>query len=175
MNDTFMTIESPNSTTSVDLHRFILKTMDTNDLREQLDEHLIGMCANCASNMQGNKSGLAVILKASHPEITVTHCSAHRVELAFRDTFKEKQCSAVQTLYDESITSLMGLFNFYHKSSKQKQALMAALEATKSSRILPTRVGGTRWLAHISRAIEAFIKGYKAFVTQLCTVTFIPL
>ena len=33
--------------------------------------------------------------------------------------------------------------------------------------VLPTRVGGTRWVGHMKLAMETFLKGYEAFVLHL--------
>lgn len=39
------------------------------------------------------------------------------------------------------------------------------------NQILPSRVGGTRWLPHVERAISAFVKGYKRIKMQLETAS----
>jgi len=33
--------------------------------------------------------------------------------------------------------------------------------------ICPARIGGTRWLPHLEKAINIFIRGYKVFLYQL--------
>lgn len=104
----------------------------------------------------GLKSGLAVLLIRSHPKIVVVHCLAHRLELAFKDTIKKSPS------YEKLMTLLLGLYYLYRKSPKSKQGLQRSFEAQEKRMILPTRVGGTRWLPHIFLAIGNFIKGYTA-------------
>lgn len=41
-------------------------------------------------------------MKRENPEIVVTHCLAHRVELSFKDDIKSSK------LYDKTITLLLG-------------------------------------------------------------------
>ncbi|KAH3894584.1 hypothetical protein DPMN_018741 [Dreissena polymorpha] len=68
------------------------------------------------------------------------------------------------------MTLLIGLYYLYHKSPKQKKALQRAfvMMGFKAS-IMPTRIGGTRWLPHLDRSLSAFFKGYRVLVYQLQT------
>lgn len=50
----------------------------------------------------GIRNGVAALMKRTNPEIVVTHCLAHRVELSFKDAIKSSK------LYDKTITLLMG-------------------------------------------------------------------
>ena len=113
----------------------------------------------------GKRTGLAARLQENWPHIIVTHCLAHRLELAFRDSLKNTSSS----LYDKLMTLLLGLYYLYKKSPKQKKSLKRAFKALKMNQILPSRVGGTLWLPHVERAIDAFVKGYKAIKMQLET------
>ena len=54
-----------------------------------LSKTLIGVTCDGASVMLGRKSGVASRLQAIFPNITVWHCSAHRLELAVADVVKE--------------------------------------------------------------------------------------
>lgn len=111
----------------------------------------------------GKKTGLAALLKKDWPHLLVTHCLAHRLELSFKDAIKA--CDT--KMYDKATTLLLGLYYLYRKSPKQKKALMECFNMLKMQPILPTRIGGTRWLPHYKRAIDAFLKGYKAYRMQL--------
>lgn len=33
--------------------------------------------------------------------------------------------------------------------------------------LMPTRVGGTRWLPHLHKAVDHFLRGYAAFISHL--------
>jgi hypothetical protein len=70
-------------------------------------------------------------------------------------------------MYDKTITLLLGIYYFYRKSPKQKKALLRSFESLGMRRILPLRIGGTRWLPHMERAPYAFFKGYKAIRFRL--------
>ena len=50
----------------------------------------------------GIRNGVAALMKRTNPELVVTHCLAHRVELSFKDAIKSSK------LYDKTITLLMG-------------------------------------------------------------------
>jgi hypothetical protein len=105
------------------------------------------------------------------------------------------------------MTLLFGLYYLYKKSPKQKKSPKRSFTALKMNpilpsrvggtrwlphvqhqilpsrvggtrwlphvqhQILPSRVGGTRWLPHVQRAINAFVKRYKAIKMQLVTAS----
>lgn len=96
------------------------------------------------------------MLKKDRPELVVIHCLAHRLELCFKDVVEKNK------LYDTVITLLLGLYYLYRKSPKMKKGLKISFKSLNRNRVLPTRVGGTRWLPHLARAISIFEKGYKA-------------
>lgn len=104
--------------------------------------------------MVGRKGGLAALLRENvHSEILNVHCFAHRLELTFRDVLKNK-------LYE----ILIGLYYFYMKSYNKKAAVVG-------EGVLPTKITGTRWLPHLSRGLQNFLKTYKAYVVQLSTAS----
>jgi hypothetical protein len=111
----------------------------------------------------GKKSGLATLLKTNCPHLVVTHCLAHRLELAFKDSVKVQS----KKNYDQTITLLLGLYYIYRKSPKSKKSLFRTFNSLEMKPIMPTRIGGTRWLPHVERAIKVFMKGYKAFCFHL--------
>lgn len=103
----------------------------------------------------GCKSGLGALLQETRSHLVVVHCLAHRLELSFKDAIKSCQPS----LYTKCMTLLIGLFYLYHKSQTQKKALQRSFASLEMKQVLPTRVGGTRWLPHTYRAITVLIKG----------------
>ena len=52
-----------------------------------------------------------------------------------------------------------------------KKGLKISFKSLDRNRVLPTRVGGTRWLPHLARAISNFEKGYKAIRNHLETAS----
>lgn len=115
----------------------------------------------------GKRNGVAAHIKKEHPEIVIIHCLAHRLELAFKDATK----NIGSKLYEKTTTLLLGLYYFYRKGPKQKKMLKKTFRVLCMDRILPTRIGGTRWLPHMQKAIESFIKGYRVLKTQLESVS----
>ena len=132
------------------------------------------LCSKLFSNVQlwpnffsycilGLRTGLAARMRENFPEIIIIHCLAHRLELAFRDVIKK----STSKLYDKLLTLLLGLYYTYHKAPKQKKQLGDTFQLLGIGSVTPTRVGGTRWLPHMNRALKALIKGYRAFRMQL--------
>jgi hypothetical protein len=68
--------------------------------------------------VSGSKSGLAALLRKKWPHIIVTHCLAHRLELAFKDTIK----ICTKTLYDKLMVLLLGLYYLYKKKPKTEES-----------------------------------------------------
>ena len=112
--------------------------------------------------MQGAKGGVIKLLKDDNgSHIVGIHCSAHRLELAFKAM--HKSVPLLQTVE----TLLISLYQFYKNSAIRRATLAEAFSALKISNIVPTRVGGTRWLPHTKRALDSLWKGYKAIVKHL--------
>ena len=61
----------------------------------------------------------------------------------------------------------MGVYYFYKKSAKQRANLKKTFAFLGQKSVIPTRVGGTRWVGHMLLAVESFMKGYSAIATQL--------
>lgn len=128
---------------------------------------LVAMGSDGASNMVGKRSGLATLLRQDiNDEIINVHCFAHRLELAFRDVLKK-----TQKLYDKLMTLLIGLYYFYMKSYKIKKGLLDTIKVLEIDGILPAKVTGTRWLPHLTRAIDCLIRNYAAYEAHLCSLS----
>ena len=82
------------------------------------------------------------------------------IELYFRDSLKTSSSS----LYEKLMTLLLGLYYLYKKSPKQKKSPKRSFKALKMNQILPSRVGGTRWLPHVQRAIND-VKMFLTFIS----------
>ncbi|XP_060551246.1 E3 SUMO-protein ligase KIAA1586-like [Ruditapes philippinarum] len=159
--DQFLSIGIAESASSRDIHVHICDTFTRLGLGNEFQTKLVGFCSDGASNMQGHKSGLVALLRKTHPHIVTVHCLAHRLELAFKDTIKKFPP------YEKMMTLLLGLYYLYRKSPKLKMGLKRSFEAYEMKMLLPTRVGGTRWLPHLTLAIRNFIRGYKAVRSHL--------
>lgn len=132
---------------------------------EDVSRKMVGVGSDGASVMLGKNNGVATKLRAINPELQAVHCTAHRLELAYKDAMKKATiCSNVNTL-------LVNLYLYYKHSSKNRSALKQAAAAVEARVAIPTRVGGTRWLPHIERALKNLLTGYRALVAHLHQVT----
>lgn len=91
VEDMYLFIGSPESTSASNLHLLFWEIFESLDLVEVFEKKLVGFCADGASNMQGCKSGLGVLLRETRPHLVITHCLAHRLELSFKDGIKSAQ------------------------------------------------------------------------------------
>ena len=130
-------------------------------------QKLVGFGSDGAAVMLGRRGGVVTQLKELSPALQAIHCTAHRLELSFKDAVKNVAlCNTVNSL-------LLNLYLFYKNSSKNRSSLKEAAEAVGDPKLFPTRVGGTRWLPHLQRALENFLRGYRAITTQMQQVYFL--
>lgn len=137
---------------SYDWHQFLLKT--------------VAISCDGASVMVGSKGGVGAILRKQQPDLITIHCMAHRLELSLKDASKSVK------LYDKTINVFaMGLYYFYHNSSLNRAMLKRSANILKTDvdkgLLLPTRVGGTRWIGHTALALEHLKVSYKYIVGHL--------
>ena len=131
--------------------------MDTKDWEKKL----VGLGSDGASVMLGKNGGVAAILKRTQPCMVAVHCTAHRLELAFKDAMKK--CNIFKTL----LALLLNVYLFYHGSCLNRAMLRRAFSATNLPCMMPSRVGGTRWVAHTEKALKKFTKGYPAWIMHM--------
>lgn len=110
---------------------------------------LVAFGADGASVNLGKKSGLATLLKQEVPYLVDFHCLPHRLELALLDL--HNNCRSVDDVYNV----LHLIWKTYNNSPKSVRAL-------KINILKPTQVRGTRWLPHVSRALNVFVGGSKS-------------
>ena len=114
----------------------------------------------------GKNNGFVAKLRQrlDRPELVAVHCSAHRNELAYKDAARGIQ------LYKKVDALLLSLYFFYRNSPLNRSNLKQAFDALGETHRIPSRVGGTRWVPHISTAVSNVLKGYKGLVTHLSQV-----
>ena len=161
----FLEICEPESTSADDIYATITACLDgMKECDVNVSNQLVGFTCDGASNMLGKHRGAATQLRADYPDIVITHCICHRLELAQKDAIKRE----APKLYDRVVTLLVGLYYFYHKSSKQRKGLRKTCLMLDMATRVPPRVGGTRWMAHMKRALEYVLEAFPALVTHLC-------
>jgi len=122
---------------------------------------LVGFGRDGANVMIGKNGGVSAYLTQLQPSLITVRCFAHRLELAYKDAVKGSR------LYDSCTVLLMGLYYFYHNSPKQRQNLKRSFQSLNQTSVMPTRVGGTRWVGHMVHSIENCLRGYQAIRHQL--------
>ncbi|KAG7172978.1 Zinc finger protein 862-like 5, partial [Homarus americanus] len=116
---------------------------------ETWKQKLVGIGIDGASVMTGCRNGLIAQLKRDleKPELEGIHCTAHKIELAYKDAVKDVPLAK--------------------KSSLDRSMLKRAHDKCQVPFLVPTRVGGTRWLPHMLQALEHLLKSYKAIVLHM--------
>ena len=144
------------------------ETVETNLKIDWVDisHKMVALACDGASVMLGAKAGVGALLTKEQPSLIAIHCMAHRLELALKDASKKLK------LYDKSINVLsMGLYYFYHNSALNRSMLVRSYQAMvgkeKGEPLLPTRVGGTRWIGHTYRALTNLTTSYPYIVQHL--------
>ena len=115
-----------------------------------------------AAVMQGKRGGLVALMKELQPCLVGIHCMAHRLELAFKKTVKSFP------VFAKIDQLLLDLYMFYHYSPLNRANLRTAYKTMPDlPALMPTRVGGTRWVGHLKTALDHGLRGYEAIVTHL--------
>lgn len=120
---------------------------------------LVAFGSDGAAVMTGRKYGaVAKFREVSGQHIVGVHCMAHRLELAYKDAMSKNMCHVkLEEL-------LLGLYYFYHNSPLNRANLKRSFEMLSMRTVIPTRVGGTRWMGHVKTALDHFLRGYAAIV-----------
>ena len=82
-----------------------------------------------------------------------------------KDTFKK--CS----YFDKVMTLMSGLFYFYKKSHKNQQGLRESFKALDIQGVQPPRVGGTKWVGHITTGLTALFGSYAGIHAHLSSLS----
>ncbi|KAI0222661.1 hypothetical protein LSAT2_026077 [Lamellibrachia satsuma] len=158
----FISVENVEKADATGIHNALHASMTSVGLEKEMwTKKLVGFGSDGAPVMTGKNRGVIAKLKNDQPLVQGIHCHAHRLVLAFKDTLKK------QPLHDKVSSLLLGLYYFYQKSSLNRSMLKRAFNALGMKPIMPTRVGGTRWVSHTLRALENLWKAYPAIVTHL--------
>ena len=83
---------------------------------------LVAMGSDGASVMLGKKSGVHTLLQEQQPSMISIHCSAHWLELCYKDAIKKV------TLAAKVLTLLTGLYYMYRKSPTEQNQLEECIQ-----------------------------------------------
>ena len=103
---------------------------------------LVAMGCDGASVTLGKKSGVLALIK-EQPSLIGVHCSAHRLELCYKDAMKKVPMAEIV------LTLLTGLYYMYRNSPLNRTNLKNAFRCLSINIKLSTRAGATRWVGHI--------------------------
>ncbi|KAL3852786.1 hypothetical protein ACJMK2_016402 [Sinanodonta woodiana] len=126
---------------------------------------LVGFGSDGAAVNTGINNGVIARFKETQKCLVGIHCHGHRLELAYKAALTKKP---IHAKVDEL---LAGLYYFYRNNPLNRSDLLGACEVLGITKIVPTRVGGTRWLAYWQRALDNLWEAYPAIVSHLQTLT----
>ncbi|KAK0148163.1 Zinc finger protein 862 [Merluccius polli] len=116
-------------------------------------EKVIALGADGAAVNLGRKGGvIALLQQEAGDHIVPFHCMPHRLELAILSVQRDNPMMA--QLYD----LLHLIWKTYHFSPKSMRELRVIGADLGVNVLMPSGVKGTRWLPHVSRALETFLK-----------------
>lgn len=155
----YFSIEDVEHATAEGILQKIEESFDRNRLPNWKDK-LIGFGSDGASVNLGCRGGIAALIKRDVPHLVITHCIAHRLELAANSAIKHhKHMTEIQDL-------LQYLYKHYQYSPKALRELKQIGEALEEKVLKPTKLAGTRWLPHIHRALNVLVKGFKVLLAH---------
>ena len=111
--------------------------------------------------MTGCKSGVGTLLKKEQPLLFMLHCMAHRLELEFKGITEANTFMATFT------ELLFSIYKFYHSSALNRDNLKTSCAAVCINFLVPSSVGGTRWLPHTMLALKKLWNIYPALMQHL--------
>lgn len=147
----------------------IEKTLDVN-LQLRLSSHdwakkLVGFGSGGTAGIEGENKGVTLLLREIQPCVQTVYCFAHHLELSYKAVFQNIP------LYNDVTELLCSIYHFYHTSPLRKRSLEAAFRELHLRPVMPSHIGGRRWLHGLQTALHNFLRGYPAIIQQLHAVS----
>ena len=159
IDTSFLAVNAPQRADADGILSIVTQALDSTETNWKYK--LVGFGSDGANVMMGKNNGVVAKLKTMQPSLQGVHCSSHRLELAF------KECAKKVATFQRMNTLLTGLYLFYHNSPLNRNNLKTSFEASQLSPLMPTKVGGTRWLPHLETAFNNLWGGYRAIISHL--------
>ena len=157
----FIGVKNVTKGDSSSITKAILDTMDTY-IGQFYHSKVIGMNTDGASVNTGCNNGVVVkIQEELQANIIGLLCNGHKIELCFKDCIKEIRFSLKIDVL------LCGVYLFYRNSPLNRSNLKQSCTAAGMKCLLPTRPGGTRWVAHQQRAVSNLLTTYPGMILHL--------
>ncbi|CAM4609726.1 unnamed protein product [Leuciscus chuanchicus] len=116
-------------------------------------EKTVALGADGAAVNLVSKGGVIALLQKDAGDFIIPfHCMPHRLELAMLSVLKDN--AMIRQVYD----MLHLVWKTYHFSPKSMRELKTIVEDLGVDVLVPGGVKGTRWLPHVSRALETFLR-----------------
>lgn len=154
----YFSIENIASADAAGILKSIEDSFERNGLPEWKDK-LIGFGSDGASVNLVCRSGIAKLINDDVPHLIITHCAAHRLELAANDAIKHHR------IMREIQDILQNIYKHYHYSPKALRELRLIADALEETVMNPTNLSGTRWLPFIEKALTVLTHNYRVILT----------
>lgn len=118
---------------------------------------LFALGTDGAAVMTGAKNGVVSRVMGNRAYIIGIHCMAHCLQLTFSDAIRSN------VMFQKVEDLLSGLYT----SPLNRENLVNSFQALGHTPLVPTRFGRTRWVGHILRALDHFLRGYQGLVQHL--------
>ena len=134
---------------------------------EDIFQKLVGFGSDGAAVNCGRNSSVKTMLQETNPWLMFGWCSAHRLELALKDSLRNLD------LFKEVDEIILRLYYLYKKSPKKLNQLKDLFDMYEedgeffSNGYRPKRASGTRWISHKVAALETIIDKYGIYMTHL--------
>lgn len=126
---------------------------------------LVGLGCDGASNMTGQWNCLIALLK-EQPSVVVVHCFAHGLELALKDA------SDSNSLHEKVIAYCWWAYNTVIIRITVNWAMLKMCSSSLKRKVhIPTRVGGTRWVGHLHKALKIVVSSNPVIIPHLQQVS----
>ena len=119
---------------------------------------LVSCTADGANVNMGRISGLLTRIGDDRDWLLKIHCPNHRIELSIKDAFKDTKFALVEEFYQAN-SNILG------NSGKLRSAVQAAASAIGIEHYVLSKLTGTRFVGHRSKAYKRLLDMWPAFIT----------
>ncbi|XP_022907289.2 E3 SUMO-protein ligase KIAA1586-like [Onthophagus taurus] len=152
----FLTLFELNSTTAGILQELFNQLQALGLSFEFMKDHMIALTCDGASVLLGKKSGLAMQLTETFPNLFIWHCLNHRLELSVHDSVEEVAGINHFKIFMDKIK------NMFSCSPKNSRELAEVAKGLEEQILKIGRVLDTRWVASSLMAVKAVWTDFKA-------------